>query len=142
MQATAFLCRKMSPVTEHHMRVLHLDYALVTQAQLSGTDDWCQINFTGEPALIEQVEAFLAPYLDEFYIASSLSTFCEITAAGVNKGTALQRIASECKIAPDRILRSATAETMPHDPCGAHWIRAFQCGGLHFAGCRCRRWQQ
>ena len=97
------LVRKMSPVTEHHMRVLHLDYALVTQAQFRGTDDWCQINFTGEPALIEQVEAFLAPYLDEFYIASSLSTFCEITAAGVNKGTALQRIASECKIAPDRI---------------------------------------
>ena len=96
------LIRQMSDVTENHIRVLDLDYTMITQEQLGDTSGWCKINFTGEPALMEKVKLFLRPYTDRFCIASSLPSFCEITEAGVNKGAALLRIAKDCGIDASR----------------------------------------
>lgn len=96
------LIRQMSDVTENHIRVLDLDYTMITQAQLGDTSGWCKINFTGAPDLMETVKAFLQPYTDRFCIASSLPSFCEITEAGVDKGAALLRIARDCGIDASR----------------------------------------
>lgn len=92
------LIRKMSAVTEHHIRVLDLPYTMVTQEQLGDTSTWCKINFTGEPSLMNEVRKFLRPYSDRFCMASSMPSFLEITAAGVNKGAALLQIAKDCGI--------------------------------------------
>lgn len=98
---TQVLIRKMSDVTENHIKVLDMKYSMVTQEELGDTAGWCKINFTGDPALMHSVREFLKPYTDRFCIASSLASFCEITAHGVNKGTALQQIAASCGIAAD-----------------------------------------
>nr|WP_297172451.1 Cof-type HAD-IIB family hydrolase [uncultured Agathobaculum sp.] len=89
---------QMSDVTEHHLRVLDLNYSTVTQEKLSNTESWCKINLTGEPELIQSVQAFLKPYSKAFCITSSMPSFCEITAAGVSKGSALRQIAKKCGI--------------------------------------------
>ena len=96
------LIRQMSDVTEHHIHVLDLHYTMVSQEELGDTSGWCKINLTGSPALIESVKTFLRPYSDRFCAASSMPSFCEITAAGVNKGAALQRIAQDCGIDQSR----------------------------------------
>ena len=94
---------QFSEVTENHMNFLHLDYQMVDYHQLPQTNDWCKINFTGDPAIMRQVRAFLKPYSDRFDMASSADTFWEITAPGVNKGFALRRIAESCGVAPEHI---------------------------------------
>lgn len=92
------LIRQMGEVTAEHLRILDLDYELVTQEALGDTADWCKINLTGEPAVIQQLRAFLQPYADRFCISSSMPSFCEITARDVHKGTALQTIAARCGV--------------------------------------------
>ena len=92
-----------SEVTEQHMRTLHLDFETVSSNRLPDTTNWCKINFTGDPALMNQVKAFLKPYQDRFCMASSMPSFWEVTAQGVNKGTALETIAQNCGIPHDRI---------------------------------------
>ena len=77
------------------MRKLHLDYQMMSDEQFaeSSTDDWCTINFTGEPDPIAVLtQDLLIRYPGVFDVTSSMSTFCEITAAGVNKGSALRYI--------------------------------------------------
>lgn len=96
------LVRQMNEVTAHHMEVLNLSYSMVTQEELNGTADWCQINFTGEPAAMEGVRMFLKPY-PQFFTASSLPTFCEVTRLHVHKGSALQQIAADCGIEKEHI---------------------------------------
>ena len=92
------LVRQMSDVTERHLRVLDLDYTTVTQEKLSNTQSWCKINLTGEPELMQSVRTFLRPYNKAFCITSSMPSFCEITAAGISKGSALLQIAKKCGI--------------------------------------------
>lgn len=94
--------RQMSAVTENHMDVLDLEYTMVSQEELGDTAAWCKINFTGEPELMESVKRFLKPYADQFCMASSMPSFWEITALGINKGTALKQIAVDCGIAENR----------------------------------------
>ena len=94
--AETALIRRMSSHTLHHMHKLHLDYQLLSDAQFaeSSTDEWCTINFTGEPEPIAALtKELLIRYPDVFDVTSSMPAFCEITAAGVNKGSALRYIA-------------------------------------------------
>ncbi len=94
--AKTVLIRQMSSHTLHHMQKLHLDYQMLSYAQFaeSSTDNWCTINFTGEPEPIAALTQDLPiRYPSVFDVTSSMPTFCEITAAGVNKGSALQYIA-------------------------------------------------
>ena len=70
------------------MRKLHLDYQMLSNEQFakSATADWCTVNFTGEPAPITALtQDLLIRYPHVFDVTSSMPTFCEITAAGVNK---------------------------------------------------------
>lgn len=97
------LIRRMSPETEHHIKVLDLEYSMVTQESLGNTAEWCKINFTGKPEQMENVRTFLKPYTDRFCMASSMPAFCEITASGINKGSALKQIAADCGIAENHI---------------------------------------
>ncbi len=93
--AETALIRQMSSHTLQHMRKLHLDYQMMSDEQFaeSSTDDWCTINFTGEPDPIAVLtQDLLIRYPGVFDVTSSMSTFCEITAAGVNKGSALRYI--------------------------------------------------
>ena len=94
---------QFSEVTKSHMNFLHLDYQMVDYHHLPDTDNWCKINFTGDPEIMRGVRAFTKPYSDRFDMASSADTFWEITAPGVNKGYALRRIAKSCGIAPEHI---------------------------------------
>lgn len=90
------LIRKMSDVTKYHMTTLKLDYEEVSQAQLSEikTDDWCKINFTGTPEQIVQLQHSVASYQTEFAMTSSLPYFWEVTAHGISKGVALEKIST------------------------------------------------
>lgn len=93
--AETALIRQMSSHTLQHMRKLHLDYQMLSDEQFakSSTDDWCTINFTGEPEPIAALtQDLLIRYPGMFDVTSSMPTFCEITAAGVNKGSALRYI--------------------------------------------------
>lgn len=104
------LVRQHSAVTKQHMASLRLRYRTVTQAQLGDTSSWCKINLTGDTALIEQVKAYLMPYRDRFSMASSIETFLEITAHGVDKGAALQTIAARCAIDPANVYAIGDSE--------------------------------
>ena len=97
-QGDQILIRQMSDVTAHHIEVLQLDYTPVTQQQLGSTAQWCKINFTGPQESMDALHTFLAPYSDRFCISSSMPTFCEITAHGVHKGSAMLAIAADCGI--------------------------------------------
>ena len=93
--AETALIRQMSSHTLQHMHKLHLDYQMLSDEQFaeSSTDDWCTINFTGEPKPIaELTRNLMIQYPNVFDVTSSMPTFCEITAAGVNKGSALRYI--------------------------------------------------
>lgn len=79
------VCR-MSAETDHHMRVLHLDYTCVPTSALPDPSGWCQVNFTGAPDKIAVLRAYLAPYSDTFSAVATMPTFCEVTRAGVGKG--------------------------------------------------------
>lgn len=92
----AAFVRQMSDYTLQHMHKLNLDYQMLSDEQFakSSVDQWCTINFTGKPEQIIVLAQELAEkYPNVFDITSSISTFCEITAAGVNKGSALHHIA-------------------------------------------------
>lgn len=97
------LVRQMSDVTVQHLKILELEYACVSQEQLGNTRDWCKINFTGDPALMENAKEFLQPYADQFCMASSMPSFWEVTAPDVHKGSALKKIARNCGISSDMI---------------------------------------
>ena len=101
--AEQVLVRQMSRLTKRHMELIDVEYSMVSQDDLDDPATWCKINFTGEPKRMLQVKKFLQPYADEFYMASSMPSFLEITAAGISKGTALQYIAKKCDIAENRI---------------------------------------
>ena len=93
--AETALIRQMSDHTLQHMHKLHLDYQMLSNERFakSATADWCTVNFTGEPAQITALtQDLLIRYPHVFDVTSSMSTFCEITAAGVNKGSALRNI--------------------------------------------------
>ena len=93
--AETALIRQMSDHTLQHMHKLHLDYQMLSNEQFakSATADWCTVNFTGEPAQITALtQDLLIRYPHVFDVTSSMPTFCEITAAGVNKGSALRNI--------------------------------------------------
>lgn len=95
--AETALIRQMSDYTLHHMRKLHLNYTMLSDAQFeaSSTEQWCTVNFTGKPEQMTALEnALSVRYPGVFDITSSIPTFCEITAAGVNKGSALRYIAA------------------------------------------------
>ena len=90
------LIRQMSDYTLQHMHKLHLDYQMLSDKQFadSPVDQWCTINFTGEPEQIMVLSQKLAEkYPNMFDITSSVAAFCEITSVGINKGSALQYIA-------------------------------------------------
>lgn len=97
------LIRQMGEVTAEHLRILKLDYEMVAQDELGDTADWCKINLTGDPAVMRQLRELLQPYADRFCISSSMPSFCEITALGVHKGTALRSIAARCGVAEQNI---------------------------------------
>ena len=95
--AETALIRQMSDYTLHHMYKLHLDYVMLSDTQFaaSSTEQWCTVNFTGEPEQMTALaKALSAQYPGVFDITSSIPTFCEITAVGVNKGSALRYIAA------------------------------------------------
>lgn len=96
------VCR-MSAETDHHMRVLHLDYTCVPTSALPDPSGWCQVNFTGAPDKIAVLRAYLAPYSDAFSAVATMPTFCEVTRAGVGKGTALRQIAADCAVPHERV---------------------------------------
>ena len=88
--AETALIRQMSDHTLQHMHKLHLDYQMLSNEKFakSATADWCTVNFTGEPAQITALtQDLLIRYPHVFDVTSSMPTFCEITAAGVNKGS-------------------------------------------------------
>lgn len=95
------LIQQMNAVSTIHMQILNVDYILASQEEAGDTSHWCKINFTGMPPLMEQLNAFLAPYQNRFAMAASLPVFCEVTTAGVHKGAALQWIARQCQIRPE-----------------------------------------
>ncbi len=97
------LIRNMNLVSKTHMEVLKLKHEKVSREELGDTQEWCKINFLGLPPLMSKVKRFLEPYKDRFSMASSLPTFWEVTAAGVNKGAALNWIAEECGIPGDKV---------------------------------------
>jgi len=106
---------QMNEVSQYHMEMLHLNYSLASQDELGATHDWCKINFTGFPPLIEELKEFLNPYRDKFSMATSLPTFWEVTASGVHKGSALKWIAEKCSIDPEKVFAigdSCNDETM------------------------------
>lgn len=97
-----FICR-MSAETEHHMRVLHLDYTCVSPSELPNPAGWCQINFTGSASEVADVRTFLAPFADIFSAVCTMPTFCEVTRNGISKGTAMMQIAADCMVLPNKI---------------------------------------
>ncbi len=96
------VCR-MSPETDHHMRVLHLDYTCVPPSALPDPSGWCQVNFTGTADEIAALRAYLAKYSAVFSAVATMPTFCEVTRAGVGKGKALQQIAADCGVPRERV---------------------------------------
>ena len=95
---------QFSEETQRHMEMLDLNYHMVDLSELPDTDNWGKVNFTAKDVgLIQQVKEFLVPYQERFCMATSLPTFWEVTTLGVNKGSALQSIAQDCKIPSDRI---------------------------------------
>ena len=76
--------RRMSAETEHHMRVLNLKYDMVSDCELPDTSGWCKINFW------------------------------EITAANVNKGSSLLKIADMLGIKHKNVL--AIGDSSNDDP--------------------------
>ncbi len=97
------LIRNMNLVSETHMEVLKLEHEKVSREELGDTQEWCKINFLGLPPLMSRVKKFLEPYKGRFSMASSLPTFWEVIAAGVNKGSALKWIAEECGIPDENV---------------------------------------
>lgn len=106
--------RQMSTETEHHMRVLNLEYDLVSDRELTDTSGWCKINLTGPEMLMPEVRKFLSDYENEFCIASSTPNFWEITAADVNKGSSLLKIADMLEIRRENVL--AIGDSSNDDP--------------------------
>ncbi len=106
--------RRMSAETEHHMRALNLEYDLVSDCELTDTSRWCKINLTGPEMVMPEVRKFLSDYEDEFCIASSTPNFWEITAANVNKGSSLLKIADMLGIERKNIL--AIGDSSNDDP--------------------------
>lgn len=96
------ICR-MSPETEHHMRVLHLGYTRAAPSALPDPADWCQVNFTGTVDEIAALRAYLAPLRDAFSAVATMPTFCEVTRSGVGKGAALRQIAVDCGVPQSRV---------------------------------------
>ena len=96
------VCR-MSPETEHHMCVLHLDYTRVLASDLPDPSGWCQINFTGTADEIAQLRTYLTPYSSVFNAVATMPTFFEVTRAGVGKGAALRQIAADCGVPRERV---------------------------------------
>ena len=103
------VCR-MSPETDHHMRVLHLDYTCVSSGELPDPAEWCQVNYTGTPSVIASVRAHLAPMSDTFSAVATMPTFCEVTRAGIGKGTALRQIAADCGIPRARVCAAGDSD--------------------------------
>lgn len=96
--------RRMSAATEHHMQVLNLSYEIVSPDELPSMSSWCKVNLTGPETLMPEVREYLRRYEDKFCVAASTPNFCEITAAGVNKGSSLLKIADACGVVRKNIL--------------------------------------
>lgn len=96
--------RRMSAETEHHMRVLNLSYSVISREDLTDTSNWCKVNLTGPEALMPEVRGYLHSYENDFCVAASTPNFCEITAAGINKGSSLLKIADACGIARENVM--------------------------------------
>lgn len=96
------ICR-MSEETEHHMRVLHLEYSHCPVGSLPPETGWCQINFTGTAEEVASVRTFLTPFSNIFSAVCTMPTFCEVTRCGIGKGSAITQIADDCGIRTKRI---------------------------------------
>lgn len=106
--------RRMSAETEYHMRVLNLKYDMVSDCELPDTSGWCKINLTGPELIMADVRKFLSRYENEFCIAASTPNFWEITAANVNKGSSLLKIADMLGIKHKNVL--AIGDSSNDDP--------------------------
>lgn len=91
------VCR-MSPETEHHMRVLGLDYTCAALSELPDPTGWCQINFTGMAEEIVSLRRYISPKNATFSAVATMPIFCEVTRSGVGKGSALRQIAVDCGV--------------------------------------------
>ena len=86
------------------MRVLNLSYSVISREDLTDTSNWCKVNLTGPEALMPEVRGYLHSYENDFCVAASTPNFCEITAAGINKGSSLLKIADACGIARENVM--------------------------------------
>lgn len=108
--AKRILVCRMSPETEYHMRVLHLDYDCVPPSALPDPSSWCQINFTGATDVIAALRTYLIPFGDVFSAVATMPTFCEVTRCGVGKGAALRKIAASCNVPRERVFSAGDSD--------------------------------
>lgn len=94
---------QLGEVTEKHFGMLQLSTEKVDPRTILPRESWCKLNFTGDTALIAQVQHFVRPWQEDFEMSSSYPLFWETTARGADKGAAVLRVAEHMGVSRDRI---------------------------------------
>ncbi len=92
-----------SPLTEQHFRMLCIQPPHITLEKLPPCTEWSKMNLTGTPEEIARLQKALEPFKDRFSTASSMPSFCEVTAISATKGTAVAQAAELCGIQTENV---------------------------------------